>query len=73
MSPRHHLWGHSDHYHQFNSLGINWAGTLLGCVAALLIPLPVLFYLYGPKIRAKSKFATDYLLAAQAHTDERME
>ncbi|KAJ5812598.1 hypothetical protein N7474_008899 [Penicillium riverlandense] len=59
--------------YMFNSLGINWAGTLLGCVAALLIPMPVLFYLYGPKIRAKSKFATEYLMAAQAHTDERME
>jgi len=41
----------------FNSLGINWAGTLLGCVAALLVPIPVIFYRYGHKIRERSKFA----------------
>ncbi|KAI1644887.1 MFS general substrate transporter [Daldinia loculata] len=43
--------------YMFNGLGIQWAATLLGCVAALLVPIPVMFYLYGHKIRAKSKFA----------------
>ncbi|KAK6955102.1 hypothetical protein Daesc_002732 [Daldinia eschscholtzii] len=43
--------------YMFNGLGIQWAATLLGCVAAILVPIPVLFYLYGHKIRAKSKFA----------------
>ena len=37
---------------------------------AALIPLPVLFYLYGHKIRAKSTFATEYLPAVQAVNDE---
>lgn len=41
----------------FNGIGIQWASTLLGAIAALLIPIPVLFYLYGSKIRAKSAFA----------------
>ena len=41
----------------FNGMGIQWASTLLGCVAAVLVPIPVLFYLYGHKLRAKSKFA----------------
>lgn len=41
----------------FNGMGIQWAATLLGCVAAVLVPIPVIFYLYGAKIRAKSKFA----------------
>ncbi|KAJ5179669.1 hypothetical protein N7492_002879 [Penicillium capsulatum] len=54
--------------YMFNSLGVNWASTLLGCVAVCLIPIPVLFYFYGPRIRAKSKFATDYIMAMQAHT-----
>ncbi|KAJ5665625.1 uncharacterized protein N7477_008073 [Penicillium maclennaniae] len=54
--------------------GVNWASTLLGCVAALLIPLPILFYLYGPKLRVRSNFATDYVMTAQAHTlDEILE
>lgn len=29
----------------------------MGCVALVLVPMPVIFYLYGKKIRAKSKFA----------------
>lgn len=41
----------------FEGMGIEWASTLLGCVAAVLVPMPVFFYLYGKKIRAKSKFA----------------
>lgn len=41
----------------FNGIGIQWASTLLGAIAAILIPIPVLFYLYGSKIRAKSAFA----------------
>lgn len=41
----------------FNALGVNWAGTLLGCVAVVLVPIPVIFYMYGEKIRQKSSFA----------------
>jgi MFS transporter, DHA1 family, multidrug resistance protein len=41
----------------FDNLGIQWAATLLGCLALLMIPIPILFYIYGPKLRAKSKFA----------------
>lgn len=40
----------------FNNLGIQWAGTLLGCLAAIMIPIPIAFYIYGPKLRRKSKF-----------------
>ncbi|KAL2819933.1 major facilitator superfamily domain-containing protein [Aspergillus cavernicola] len=35
-------------------------GSLLGCVAAVLMPIPLLFYLYGSRIRQKSKFAAEY-------------
>ncbi|PYH89612.1 MFS general substrate transporter [Aspergillus ellipticus CBS 707.79] len=41
----------------FNNLGIQWAGTLLGCIAVVMIPIPVLFYLYGKRLRRKSKLA----------------
>ncbi|KAI0479186.1 major facilitator superfamily transporter [Xylariaceae sp. FL0804] len=43
--------------YMFNGLGIQWASTVLGCIAAVLIPIPVIFYLYGARIRSKSKFA----------------
>jgi DHA1 family multidrug resistance protein-like MFS transporter len=42
-------------------LGVNWASTLLGCVAILMVPLPIIIYVYGPRIRAKSKFATVHM------------
>ncbi|KAI0420443.1 polyamine transporter 1 [Xylaria grammica] len=41
----------------FKGLGIQYASTLLGGIAALLVPIPILFYIYGPRIRAKSAFA----------------
>ncbi|KAK9242391.1 major facilitator superfamily domain-containing protein [Lipomyces tetrasporus] len=36
----------------FHNLGVQWAGTLLGCIGILLVPVPVLFYLskYAPDI-----------------------
>lgn len=41
----------------FNGMHIEWAATLLGCVAVVLAPIPFVFYFYGAKIRAKSKIA----------------
>lgn len=37
----------------FDTLGINWAGTLLGGIAALGVPIPLIFYLKGARIRGK--------------------
>lgn len=41
-------------------LGVQWAGTLLGCIAALLVPVAIVFRNKGAKIRQKSRFATEY-------------
>jgi|SRR6266702_1252733 len=41
----------------YEGMGVNWASTLIGGVALLLLPIPFLFYKYGPRIRARSKFA----------------
>lgn len=46
--------------YMFNGMGIQWASTLLGCVAVALAPIPVVFYIYGAKIRAKSKIAPSF-------------
>ena len=43
--------------YMFAALKVNWTGTLLGCVALILVPIPVIFYKYGAKIRSKSAFA----------------
>ncbi|KAK7052563.1 MFS general substrate transporter [Favolaschia claudopus] len=41
----------------FTNVGVNFAATILGLVGLLLLPSPFLFYKYGARIRAKSKFA----------------
>ena len=41
----------------FNGLGINWAASLLGFVALALVPVPIIFTIYGARLRARSKFA----------------
>lgn len=41
----------------FTGMGIQWACTLLGCVAVVLVPVPIWFLLRGARLREKSKFA----------------
>ncbi|CCE81390.1 Piso0_001290 [Millerozyma farinosa CBS 7064] len=36
---------------------VAWGSTILGCISVLMIAIPVLFYLSGPKLRARSKYA----------------
>lgn len=55
--------------YMFNGIGINWSMTLLGCVAALLVPLPVVFLIWGPKLRKLSKFAPGLDLKHKAKKD----
>ncbi|KAI4284302.1 MAG: hypothetical protein L6R38_001506 [Xanthoria sp. 2 TBL-2021] len=43
--------------YMFNGLGVQWAGSLLGFVALALVPIPVIFWKYGARIRARSSFA----------------
>ncbi|KIW11604.1 hypothetical protein PV08_10905 [Exophiala spinifera] len=38
----------------YRALGANWAGTLLGLLEVVIIPIPFLFYRYGRKIRERS-------------------
>jgi hypothetical protein len=45
----------------FHNLGIPWASSLLGFVAVALIPIPYLFYIYGPRIRKRGKFTVQVM------------
>ncbi len=58
----------------FDNLGIEWASTLLGCLAALLIPIPIAFYRWGHLLRARSKFAPTFppqgAIAGASNDDE---
>jgi DHA1 family multidrug resistance protein-like MFS transporter len=54
----------------FEGMGIQWASTMLGIIAALLIPVPVWFYLKGAKIREKSAYAPTASKPAASEPDE---
>ena len=56
--------------YMFDGMGIQWAATLLGCVALLLVPLPIAFLLYGKRIRARSHFAPAPDLLQDKRRDE---
>lgn len=40
----------------YRNLGVHWTLTILGALSALLVPIPYLFYHFGSKIRARSKY-----------------
>ena len=44
----------------FNALHINWGLTLLGCLALVLIPVPLAFMKYGERLRKRSKWAPTF-------------
>ena len=41
----------------FHNLGVDWAASLLGFLCIALYPAPIVFYIYGHKIRSWSKFS----------------
>ncbi|KAJ5563255.1 Major facilitator superfamily domain general substrate transporter [Penicillium sp. DV-2018c] len=48
----------------FINLGVQWAGTLLGCLALIMIPIPLAFIKWGPALRKRSAFAPNFDLRA---------
>ncbi|PWY79746.1 MFS multidrug transporter [Aspergillus heteromorphus CBS 117.55] len=41
----------------YDKLGVDWASSLLGFITIAMIPIPVLFFFYGKRLRAMSKFS----------------
>ncbi|KAL8687908.1 MAG: hypothetical protein Q9218_006049 [Villophora microphyllina] len=41
----------------YKNLGVHWTLTILGAISALCVPLPYLFFVYGSRIRKRSKYA----------------
>lgn len=41
----------------YRNLGVHWTLTIFGGISVLLVPVPYIFYRYGHRIRAKSKYA----------------
>ncbi|KAL4761073.1 MFS transporter [Aspergillus foveolatus] len=44
----------------YHRLGVPWASSLLGFITVAMIPIPIVFYIYGKKIRALSKFSPNF-------------
>jgi hypothetical protein len=42
----------------YQHLGFRWGSTLIALVGAMLSPIPFVLFFFGPRIRARSKFAT---------------
>jgi len=40
----------------YHNLGVAWATSVLAFICVAFIPAPILFYIYGAKIREKSRF-----------------
>lgn len=40
----------------YDSLGLGWGNSLLGFVSLALIPVPVLFRIFGERIRTNPRF-----------------
>jgi len=40
--------------YRYATLGPHWSATMLSLIEFAMIPIPVVFYLYGHKIREKS-------------------
>ena len=45
----------------FRNLGVPWASSLLGFISVAMIPIPFLFYIYGPRIRKRGKFTAEVM------------
>lgn len=41
----------------YKNMGVHYTLTILGAISAALVPVPYLFYIYGKKVRGKSKYA----------------
>lgn len=43
----------------YKNLGVHWTLTILACLSALMVPVPYLFYRFGPQIRKRSKYGIE--------------
>lgn len=43
--------------YMYKDLGVAWATSLLGFLCIAMMPFPILFWIYGEKLRMKGKFA----------------
>jgi hypothetical protein len=42
----------------YKRLGFHWATTLLACLTLVMAPFPYIFFVYGSRLRQKSRFGS---------------
>jgi len=55
--------------YMIEGMGVQWAGTFLGLLGFLLVPLPIYFYLRGASLRQRSNFAPVFPTANKANAE----
>ena len=43
----------------YGKIGIGWGTSVFGFFSALLIPIPFVFYIWGPKLRTRGKYSAN--------------
>lgn len=44
----------------YDTLGLGWGNSLLGFIALALTPLPIVFYVFGERIRTSKRFRVEF-------------
>lgn len=44
----------------YDTLGLGWGNSLLGFIALALCPLPIVFYVFGERIRTSRMFRVEF-------------
>lgn len=44
----------------YDTLGLGWGNSLLGFIALALCPLPIVFYVFGERIRTSKLFRVEF-------------
>lgn len=44
----------------YHNLGVPWASSTLAFITVAMVPIPILFYIYGAKIRSLSRFSPKF-------------
>ena len=57
----------------YENLGLHWAGSIPAFLALLCVPMPFIFWKYGPAIRSRCKYAAEaqaFMKKMQAQMDQ---
>lgn len=58
--------------YMYENLGLHWAGSVPGFLALACVPLPILFFKYGARIRRKCKFAAEAAQVLEKMQEQRI-